>query len=210
MKSGWTRRAALVAGGLLVAVFSLTASPAHATGSFVDNGNGTLTLTWNFAYSSGNQAYLQVCPGTVTHSNCLSNSGSTNRIFIQSTDTPFYAALGASPTTIDSTTVFKGMLNNSLQSNGPIGNGRFTFTYTQGDGATLIAYADNVLIGTLSVASGDSPDQTPWLQAYQRQGSAENCRSGWSPSWQQWPANGAGGWVCTRTVLAYAPLGSET
>jgi YVTN family beta-propeller protein len=39
----------------------------------------------------------------------------------------------------------------------------------------------------------------PWLQAYQRPGSDSTCLEGWSPSWAEWPGNGAGGFTCERT-----------
>jgi hypothetical protein len=48
-------------------------------------------------------------------------------------------------------------------------------------------------------------DLSTWLQQYQRGSADEACRSGWSASWAQWANGGSGGWVCTRTLLRYAP-----
>jgi hypothetical protein len=42
-----------------------------------------------------------------------------------------------------------------------------------------------------------------WQQAYGRASAEATCDEGWSASWQQWPHDGAGGWVCVRDVVKY-------
>lgn len=76
-------------------------------------------------------------------------------------------------------------------------------------GSFTLVYPSGTLVN-LGTLSSSSPDLTPWVQAYQRPSKDASCRSGWNPSWQQWPGNGVGGWVCTREVLAYAPLSGES
>ena len=41
-----------------------------------------------------------------------------------------------------------------------------------------------------------------WLQATGRASQEERCPDQWAPSWQQWPNDGRGGWVCVRTIPA--------
>ncbi len=68
---------------------------------------------------------------------------------------------------------------------------------------------------TLAVAPGAAADQT-WTQSFQRSGPAAPCDAPkaldivwqdgwtgspeWTPTWEQWPNNGAGGWTCTRSI----------
>ena len=44
-----------------------------------------------------------------------------------------------------------------------------------------------------------------WHQATARSGPDALCQDGWTPSWEQWPNAGAGGWVCQRDLYAYYP-----
>lgn len=63
-------------------------------------------------------------------------------------------------------------------------------------GASTTVYTLVVAAGvTVSAPASSPPD---WVQSYGR-GREEACRSGWHPSWAQWPNQGAGGFVCTRT-----------
>lgn len=52
------------------------------------------------------------------------------------------------------------------------------------------------------VGDVDGSDATPpgWAQAYARSSADEECKPGWNPSWDFWPNNGTGGWVCERVV----------
>lgn len=65
-------------------------------------------------------------------------------------------------------------------------------------GASYTAY-------TLMYASGSSAPTTQvsappnWVQSYGRSPD-ETCRSGWNPSWAQWPNEGKGGFVCDRIL----------
>jgi hypothetical protein len=54
-----------------------------------------------------------------------------------------------------------------------------------------------------SFIAADSPSGEgipPWVQGYGRGASTDACKDGWDPSWEQWPNEGRGGWVCTRSV----------
>ncbi len=44
-----------------------------------------------------------------------------------------------------------------------------------------------------------------WLQSFARATADETCPHNWAPSWAQWPQDGAGGYVCDRTMYADAP-----
>jgi hypothetical protein len=39
-----------------------------------------------------------------------------------------------------------------------------------------------------------------WMQAIGRPSADAVCEAGWSPSWAQWPNEGAGGYTCERTI----------
>ena len=57
-----------------------------------------------------------------------------------------------------------------------------------------------LVIGPTGGAGADgAPPPADWIQAYSR-APQETCQEGWNPSWAQWPNNGAGGSVCTRTL----------
>ncbi len=52
-----------------------------------------------------------------------------------------------------------------------------------------------------STAGGDAYLPIPaWVQSYGRGSTEEICKSGWNPSWELWPHDGTGGWVCTREI----------
>jgi hypothetical protein len=57
----------------------------------------------------------------------------------------------------------------------------------------------------VGATAGASKDLTIWLKATGRVSSEAACEEGWSPSWQQWPNDGAGGWVCVKYTYAYHP-----
>jgi hypothetical protein len=45
-----------------------------------------------------------------------------------------------------------------------------------------------------------SSPRSIWVQGYGRASVDVTCDEGWAPSWDQWPNDGQGGWVCTRVV----------
>lgn len=51
--------------------------------------------------------------------------------------------------------------------------------------------------GKCPVAAQSVPD---WVQAYGRSGKDAPCLEGWTPSWDQWPNGGTGGFVCQRSI----------
>jgi hypothetical protein len=42
-----------------------------------------------------------------------------------------------------------------------------------------------------------------WIQGYARASADEVCIEGWSPSWDQWPNGGTGGYTCGRAIRAF-------
>lgn len=59
-----------------------------------------------------------------------------------------------------------------------------------------------ISVCTGGVCAADAPIPT-WVQSFQRTSQAQECPSGWTASWEQWPGGGAGGFVCTRGIPAY-------
>jgi hypothetical protein len=43
-----------------------------------------------------------------------------------------------------------------------------------------------------------------WTQGYGRASADATCDAGWAPSWDYWPNDGKGGWVCVREVPKYS------
>jgi hypothetical protein len=84
-------------------------------------------------------------------------------------------------------------------------------TYGSPDGSDNYVFSalaeSSIYIGqsfylTLVKASdrGPIPD---WVQGYGRAIADEVCLEGWTPSYDMWPNEGTGGWVCTRNVPMY-------
>jgi hypothetical protein len=78
-------------------------------------------------------------------------------------------------------------------------------------GFSVLALGSGLLVGA-NIAAADSVQ----VQSYERESEAAECTSQpwetpwqadwgpistWTPSWEQWPNNGAGGWTCTRTIV---------
>ena len=72
--------------------------------------------------------------------------------------------------------------------------------------------ASLTIAGSLLAATPAAADQV-WIQSVQRADSNAACPtdgepateggwlvSAWSPSWEQWPNGGMGGWTCTRSI----------
>lgn len=57
----------------------------------------------------------------------------------------------------------------------------------------------------LNIQIGGARDLTVWHQSTARASVDASCPSGWTPSWAQWPNDGAGGHVCNRQIYAYYP-----
>lgn len=83
---------------------------------------------------------------------------------------------------------------------------------TNGKATTILA---STLIGGLAVATLATPANASatytWIQQVQRASADAPCEiptiegdapgwSDWRPSWAQWPHDGQGGWVCTRSI----------
>lgn len=55
------------------------------------------------------------------------------------------------------------------------------------------------------ITIGPTGARPVWLQSFARSSTDETCPRNWSPSWAQWPKDGAGGFVCERSMFADAP-----
>lgn len=58
---------------------------------------------------------------------------------------------------------------------------------------------------SITIGSTGTKDLTTWLQSVARPSAEARCARGYTPSWDAWPNDGAGGFVCNRTVYAYYP-----
>lgn len=72
-----------------------------------------------------------------------------------------------------------------------VGGGRFLVGGLSG--------TPRVAFGTLSSSpSGALPS---WLRSYARAHETDACEAGWTPSWEEWPHAGSGGWTCTQATV---------
>ena len=55
------------------------------------------------------------------------------------------------------------------------------------------------------IIGGSDPDLSTTMQSTARVSADAACSSGWTPSWAQWPSDGAGGYVCDRWIYTYYP-----
>ena len=58
---------------------------------------------------------------------------------------------------------------------------------------------------TFQITIGPTGTRPVWLQSFARASADDTCPPNWSPSWAQWPNEGAGGFVCERSMFADAP-----
>jgi len=180
------RFAAVAAAVMVVGGLSLSAAPgASAVDVFVDNGDGTLT----FSGMAGVTNVVNFCTTDVAAENCLSQRVASVSAF-------------ANPQTLFSPMTFAV----GTPTNGPstLASGCYNVNYTSF--STVLATISNVAIGDVDCGSGtaaaDGAD-TPipaWVQAYGRASKDATCIDGWNPSWNLWPNDGKGGWVCTRSI----------
>ena len=83
--------------------------------------------------------------------------------------------------------------------------------------AAVVGSAVVVMAGTLAIGAtpASATETGVWVQSYQRPGPDAPCDSpkeldiawqdswgspNWTPSWEQWPNGGTGGWTCTRQI----------
>ncbi len=191
----------------------LVASPASAAGSFTDNGNGTVTLT----YSAVNANYgWIVCTGSTPLNSCNMTNLAGRLGFTQSTG---MVQPGASPVTIQLGTNYYSWGMSSVTS---LSAGSYTFAYwDNNDMSTSVASIANVSIGSAPPSNDSSLSATgsapaPVVQEFGKPAEA-TCDAaapeglnwagvpsgGWGVTWAQWLNEGKGGAVCSRT-LAYS------
>lgn len=127
------------------------------------------------------------------------------------------ARTGAVPATLGTTSTFDGSVwtpttTESYGFNPPVA-ARYTAPSQSGiqdsffliDAAVGNGTAGYLYTVTVVSSSGSDLDRTPWHQAIGRHSAFDVCPDTYSGSWAFWPNGGHGGWVCTRTVLAYGP-----
>lgn len=200
----------LVAGAAAAALGFLilaSAGPAHAAGSFTDNGNGSVTLT----YSSANPDYgWIVCTGTTPASSC-NMTNLVGRIgFTQSTG---LVPPAASPATIQLGSSYYSWISSSTTT---LTAGSYTFAYWEITMGSSVASIANVSIGSSSnpsssAAGAAGPPAVVQQFAKPASGACDAAQpeglnwsgvasGGWGESWAQWVNGGQGGSVCTRTL----------
>lgn len=195
---------------LVLGLQGILAMPASAAGSFTDNGDGTVTLT----YSNVNANYgWIVCTGTTPASSC-NMTNLVGRIgFTQSTG---MVPPGSSPVTIAVGTSYYSWLSSSVTT---LASGSYTFAYwDNNDMSTGVASIGNVTIANLPPNNSSSSSATSAPASVVQQfgkpttGTCTDAASdelnwggsssgGWSESWAQWMNGGNGGAVCTRTLV---------
>ena len=174
---------ALVVGGAVVLAPAASAKP-PVTGSIVDNGNGTATAEYaNLVNYHG----LLFCAEAVSVASCTFMTAQFGLVSPLGTLPP-------SPVSItEGMTISKP--NGDLTT---LPAGRYTIAlvsdYGIGQLNVVIAGLQGVQIGGMSTPIPD------WVQGYGRGSAADACLDGWSPSWEQWPNGGRGGYVCTRSI----------
>jgi hypothetical protein len=179
--------AAMLVGGLVMA------TPAQAVGTLMDNGNGTVTVT----YSGVAELYvLRLCPQGTVPADCSNGAG---QLYALSSGFWGNGMLPPSPALVSA-----GMLayDTSLFDFAPIQPGTYTLLYEE----STPGWVNQV--GLVDVRIGYPPAGTAaptpdWVQGYARPSAAAACDEGWNPSWEFWANGGTGGFVCTRSVPMY-------
>lgn len=172
----------------VLAATSASATPPHAT--IVDNADGTVTLTYADVPAPGVNPGVYFCAGSVAPADCRVDGPTTNIRYFTSAS----VGMGSSPVTFaEGSSLFL------MDGGDPVDlpAGVYTMTYWITTGATVVASAPHVVIGSPHDAT---PPPPPWVQSYGRLTADATCQSGWSPSWEQWPNGGQGGYVCTREI----------
>ena len=183
------------------------AGPAQAAGSFTDNGNGTVTLTYSTA--SADYGWI-VCTGTTPAGSCNMSNLFGRLGFTQSTG---LVPPGASPVTIQVGSSYYSWATSTTTS---LTAGSYTFAYWENNLSTAVASIANVSIGGSSNSSSTSAGNSGPASVLQQfakptTGTCDAAQptglnwsgvasGGWSESWAQWANGGRGGSVCTRSL----------
>lgn len=200
------RLVGLVAALAVVAAPVAFAAPAQAAafGNLVDNGNGTVTVTYG-GLGSPPVGNLLFCESNISPASC----GFGNYTYLMG---GFGVALPATGTLISAGNTVRAR---STSSTTVLPDGTYTMRLTDGVPATL-ATLSNAVIGSGSTPSGGSNSSAPapivqqfgmpatgTCDAAQPEGLDWSgvSRGGWGVSWAQWMHGGNGGAVCTRTLV---------
>jgi hypothetical protein len=184
-------RSAAAATAVAICVTLLSAGSAQAkppSATIVDNGNGTVTVTYVDDPIATNPG-VYFCARSVAPADCRVGGPTENIIYVAS------ARLGMA---VSPVTFAGGSPVFSMGSGDPAGltPGVYTMTYWVTLGSTVLASAEDVVI----TGHDSPPPPPPWVQSYGRPSAEAGCDDGWSPSWEQWPHGGQGGYVCTREI----------
>ena len=175
---------------------------------FVDRnaGTGTLNVSIYNADGSGYPTGSPLASQSLDIAGLPAHTGTVSTPTSVTFSSPAYLTAGT-PFVVVLSTSSSGVILSAWDSLGGYPGGKLIYS---GAGPTWYTGSpvQNLLFTTYVTPSlgSEGPDLTPWHQAYQRASQDAACHAGWNPSWQQWPAAGTGGWVCERTVLAYAKL----
>lgn len=200
----------VAAGVAAAALMWAPAASAAPNGSIVDNGDGTLTVTYAGFTASAN---LLFCPTTVATGSCAPVTSS----YLFSSD------VGTNPLPSSPASIVAGMAvttGNSGLSGWPsttLAAGTYNVRLDNGAGSQVAVLANAVVGtggggGTSSGTGGSSP--APVVQQFGKP-VAGTCEAsapvtlnwggagsgGWGESWAQWMNGGNGGAVCTRTLV---------
>ncbi len=162
------------------------ASPAWAGGTFVDNGNGSITVT-----GLSNPDSLWICPVSVSVANCGGGTATygSNLSGTYSAGSTVNGPGGQLPA--GTYTISVGTANTALMGLSPvvIGNGGGGNSASSSAPAPVVQEFGKPASGTCDAAQ---PAGLNW---------AGVSSGGWANSWSQWMNGGNGGFVCARTLI---------
>jgi hypothetical protein len=177
------------------ALASLVVVPLVLTGCITTNtvevsGSGTVTLTWQglaeeFNGTDGDS--FQFCPADLT--DCRPTDA--ERLLT------FYPAEGSTGAVLQVGTPV--VLPDGTPTTLPAGR------YTLQARYIIDPSTSQVKSQAFQITIGPTAARPVWQQSFARASADETCPRNWAPSWAQWPQDGAGGYVCDRTMFADAP-----
>lgn len=184
-----TRRRQIVSAALAVALLPLMLTACITTDTVEVSGSGAVTLTWSglakgFDGTEGDS--FQFCPPD--SSRCRPNDAEKMLTF--------YPAEGSTGAVLQVGTPV--VLPDGTPTTLPAGQ------YTIQSYYVLNTSFDR-RSPTFQITIGPTGARPVWLQSFARASTEETCPRNWSPSWAQWPNDGAGGFICERSMFADAP-----
>ena len=158
------------------------------------SGSGVVTVSWAGAAGRFNDTYGDVLVL------CDESASQCGPDFPGSTLYRFYPDEGSTSSTLSAATpMFTAAGDPASPPAGPYVLQAVSYT----NGTPAISPIGDLLHVVLGPPG--SRDLTTWLQSVARPSAEASCARGYSPSWDLWPNDGTGGYVCNRTVYAYYP-----